>query len=140
MIAKELEWTRKYIEAVRHLLPKMKKLKRLSVKKANKKYVQRVLGVCNMYHDKRHYRITLYTSGTCVDTIKPLEIHLIQFSTLDILRTLAHELAHLEHWEHTPDHESLTCSITLVFMAMLKTEGYVSEENESKIVKGWRIA
>lgn len=138
IIAKELEWTRKYIEAVRHLLPKNKKLKRISIKKANKKYVQRVLGVCNMYNDQS-YRITLYTSGAYVATIKPLTIHLIQCSTLDILKTLAHELAHLEHWEHTPDHESLTCSIVLVFMAMLKTEGYISEENESKIIKGWRI-
>jgi hypothetical protein len=139
MIAKDLEWTRKYIEAVRPMLPRLKQLKRLSSKRANKKFVQRVHGICHHYSDRRHYKITLYISKTSVVAIKPLHINLIQYSTMEILRTLAHELAHLEHWDHTPDHESLTSSIILVFMTMLKAEGYESEEAEAKLVKGFII-
>lgn len=140
IIAKELEWMRDYIESVRHLLPHLKGLKRLNSKKANKKFIQRCHGVCTKYSDKKHFKITLYTSAMGIVTIKPLDISIMQYSKLEILMTLAHELAHLEYWDHSPDHKSLECSIALIFMSKLKSEGYVSEEHEAKLVNGFRIS
>ena len=136
IIAKELEWVRDYITAASHLLPHIKQLKKISVRKANKKNIQRVHGICNKYFDKVHYKITLYTTYSSVDNYKPLVIKLHHYSQIDILRHLAHELAHMEHWEHTPDRMFLECSVMAIFMTKLKAEGYKSEEEEAKLVKG----
>lgn len=57
------------------------------------------------------------------------------YSTIDILCTFAHELAHLNHWDHTPEHKILEATLTTLFMSKLKTTGYVSEEQELKDIK-----
>jgi predicted metal-dependent hydrolase len=49
-----------------------------------------------------------------------------------LLQYLAHELAHLEHWDHTPDHKHLECILMSAFMTRLKQDFYVSEEDEMK--------
>jgi hypothetical protein len=59
------------------------------------------------------------------DRIKP-------YSTLDLLQYLAHELSHLEHWEHTTGHKSLESKIMGMFMTKLSHAGYISEEDELK--------
>jgi len=41
----------------------------------------------------------------------------------DMLLTLAHELAHLKHWEHTPEHWELECKIVRRFISELKRQG-----------------
>lgn len=141
IIAKELEWVREYVQAVQHLLPELKRLKRISAKKAHKDYVQRVHATCwEYYADHKSYKINLYVSKSSVSSLRPLKIKLSRYSTMELLMNLAHELAHLRHWEHTPDHKSLECSIALVFMNMLKNDGYVSEEAEAKLEKGFRIS
>ena len=140
IIAKELEWTREYIESVTHLLPHLKNLKRINTRKASKKFIQWCHGVCTKYYNGKNFRITLYTNAMSIKKIKPLNINIVQYSKMEMLMTLAHELAHLEHWNHTPDHKSLECTIGLVFMAKLKAEGYVSEEEEAKLVNGFKIS
>jgi hypothetical protein len=67
-----------------------------------------------------HYRIWIHTH------FEPGVPH----SKIDILKLLAHELAHMEDWKHTPKHELLCSRITVAFMRMLKQEGYESEEAE----------
>lgn len=126
IIVKELEWMREYVDAVSHLLPKIKRLKRISSKKGNKERWQHCHGLIT-YYDQKNYRITLYTTyhSMIYDQIKP-------YSTIDLLQYLAHELAHLEHWDHTTDHKHLECVIMSAFMTKLKQESYVSEEEEMK--------
>jgi hypothetical protein len=51
---------------------------------------------------------------------------------MDLLRYLAHELAHLEHWNHTTGHTQLECIVLSIFMTKLAQEGYISEEDEDK--------
>jgi hypothetical protein len=53
-------------------------------------------------------------------------------SKMDLLKLLAHEISHIEDWEHTPRHEEICSEITIAFMRKLKSEGYVSEEAEMK--------
>jgi hypothetical protein len=55
-----------------------------------------------------------------------------QFSKIDLLEHLAHELAHTESWTHTPKHKRLEAKIKIKFMHMLQSDGYVSEEDELK--------
>jgi len=40
-----------------------------------------------------------------------------------VLITLAHELAHLKHWEHTPEHFKLQTQILARFAKVLKDLG-----------------
>lgn len=127
IIVKELEWLRDYATAVAYLLPKIKQVRKVSSKKANHDRGQHFVGIIT-YYDLKSYRICLYT------TYKPRNIgeKLGHYSTLDILCAFAHELAHLEHWTHTPEHKQLECNILGIFMHMLKQDGYVSEEEEIK--------
>jgi hypothetical protein len=131
IIAKNLEWTRDFIKSVSHLLPNLKYLKKIGVKYGNKEKWQHCHGLIT-YVDGRHYRITLYLTyhDQFSDKIRP-------YSTLDLLQYLAHELSHLQHWEHTPDHKLLECIILQIFMVKLKESGYISEEEEFKNLKHW---
>lgn len=125
-IVKELEWVRDYINTVSHLLPRIKQLKKISLKRASKTYWQHFHGLIT-YFDKKSFRITLYVTyhDRISDKIK-------NYSTIDILQYLAHELSHLEHWDHTASHKQLECVILGIFMTKLQQEGYVSEEDEEK--------
>lgn len=125
-IVKSLEWVRDYINIVSHLLPRIKELKKISSRKANKTYFQRFHGLIT-YYDKKSFRITLYI--TYHDVIKG---KIASYSKIDILQYLAHELAHLEHWDHSPQHKQLECVILSVFMTKLQQDGYISEEDEFK--------
>jgi hypothetical protein len=126
IIVKELEWVREYIDSVAHLLPRLKQLKRISSKKGNKERWQHCHGLIT-YADHKTYRITLYVTWHDIRTDK---IH--DYSSIDLLQYLAHELSHLEHWDHTTQHKQLECIIMSVFMTKLQAEGYISEEDEEK--------
>jgi hypothetical protein len=123
-IVQSLEWTREYIDSVSHLLPGIKRLKRISAKYGNRERWQHCHGLIT-YYDGKHYRITLYLTyhDFYSDKIKP-------YSTIDLLTYLAHELSHLQHWDHTPDHKLLEAIILQIFMVKLKERGYISEEDE----------
>jgi hypothetical protein len=126
IINKELEWLRGYVRSIEYLLPKVKQVKKISSKKANSNRGQHFVGLIT-YYDKKSFRICLYTTYKDRNTsgIKP-------YNTVDILTTLAHELAHLEYWLHTTKHKQLECTILGIFMARLEKAGYISEEDEAK--------
>jgi hypothetical protein len=125
-IVKEYEWMRDYIDSIKHLLPNIKRLKKISLKKGNKERWQHCHGLIT-YMDGNSYRITLYRNYHDLPSDK-----IKAYSTIDLLQYLAHELAHLEHWDHTPDHKQLECILMQIFMTKLKQDFYVSEEEESK--------
>lgn len=124
IIVKKLEWMRDYVELVAHLLPKIKQLKKISSKTGNKERYQHCHGLIT-YFDKKSFRITLYVTYHDVIADK-----IIEYSTIDLLEYLAHELAHLEHWDHTTSHKQLQCVILGIFMTKLTQDGYISEEEE----------
>jgi hypothetical protein len=126
IITKRLLWMKEYIESAAHLLPHLKQLKRISTKVGNKERWQHCHGLIT-YADHRSYRITLYVSYHSM-----LQDKIVDYTTIDLLTYLAHELAHLEHWNHSPDHKQLECIILGIFMTKLKSEGYISEEDEEK--------
>lgn len=84
--------------------------------------------------DGRNHRkyISMYLLYTSTVKLKPLKRKIKAFSKVDLLEHLAHELAHLVHWKHTPNHKRLECEIMLKFMSRLQSTGYVSEEHELK--------
>jgi len=134
-ISKKLEWTREYIQLVRHLVPRIRYLKRITSKVPDKdsNYIprnQHIHGILTHYKDEKHYRMTLYTKYLSVTKIDPLEFKIRPYSKIDLLEFLAHELSHLKYWDHTPDHARLQSELMLIFMIQLKNSGYKSYEDE----------
>lgn len=77
-------------------------------------------------HSKTSYKMTLYINRHSMSEDK-----IIEYSTIDLLQVLAHELAHLEHWvPHTTAHRRLECRIMCIFMTKLGKSGYTTEEEE----------
>lgn len=126
VISKDIEWMRPYIELAKSIVPKIEYVRRVSSRKVSYNRKQLIHGIIH-YVDKKHYKICLYTNykdrATGVIT---------DHSTISLLSTLAHELSHLEDFEHTPDRMKLECKIASKFMTKLKKDGYISEEAEFK--------
>lgn len=124
--SKDLAWMEEYIKTVNHLLPKLKQLKKISSRRGNKERWQHSHGLIT-YYSSKSFRISLYVTyhDMISDKIK-------NYSTVDLLCYLAHELSHLEHWDHTPAHKQLEAIITGIFMTKLSQDGYISEEYEEK--------
>lgn len=69
-------------------------------------------------YDTNHYVITLrITKNNYLNQTQSLEY------LYNILEALAHEISHLKHWNHTPDHYVLTNKIGTLFGKMLKKQG-----------------
>lgn len=134
-ISEQLEWIRPYLVDVEHLVP-IKHLRRVTAKKPRKDFTQNQLchGMITRYaRYKRDFKITLYTYFIDITKIHP-EVHmrLRPYSKIDTLCFLAHELSHMVHWDHTPQHKSLEAELTHLFMIRLRASGYVSEEEEGE--------
>lgn len=107
-LSKNMQWAEPYIEFVRHQvnLDKVLEVKGYEVPKGRK---CQVLGRC---HPKgRKYTITMMLAeqGTPVTMNNALE-------------TLAHELAHVKEWEHSPKHLELTANILADFARVAEVE------------------
>lgn len=68
-----------------------------------------------------------------IKKLKPLSICVGNYSSLDILAYLAHELSHMRYWEHSPHRTILECKLNIIFMKRAIKEGYISEEVEFNI-------
>lgn len=136
-ISKSLRWMLPYIEDARPILPEVALLTHLTsrVPKTSHKEVQRISGVCSQYEKRDKsisYRIALFTQYQNVLKYRPLKIKLQDYSKMDMLQFLAHELSHMRDMTHTPSRMVLECKLMLKFMKRLESEGYISEEYESK--------
>ena len=124
----KLEWLRPYLELGLSFISDGKCVERVGLWTLGK---SRGLNChASLFQDKigDNFRIWLhdmYYGGE--DGLTP-----VPFSRIDILKNFAHEIAHLEDWNHTPKHEALCSKITIAFMSRLKSEGYISEELELK--------
>jgi len=126
-LSKHFSWLAPYINLAIPHIKNLYLLKRISARSPRKNQVQR----CNAmttWTSEGDYKITLYRSYQDIESLKPLRISITNYSKIDILEYLAHELAHLQHWEHTTDHKKLENKLHSLFMNRLKREGYVSEE------------
>lgn len=127
IISKDLEWTRDYIESVQNLVPNLKYLTRITSIHGRKDIQLGCFGQLWKYKNN-HYRMSLYVNFYSFKKKTYL-------SSIEILSNLAHELAHLSHWNHTAEHKILESTITIIFMTKLKADGYESEEQEMESIK-----
>jgi len=132
-ISKDLSWIREYIEEIHFIVPELRKLKRISSRVPNKKLNtnQHCHGIITKYYNGVDHRITIYTKYLNMSLVSgKVELEIKPYSKIDTLCYIAHEIAHLRFWEHTPDHKSLEATIILIFMNRLKISGYKCEEDE----------
>jgi hypothetical protein len=132
-ISKELRWLRPFLQEVSHMIP-LDRLKRISARRPHREFskAQRCHGIISHYKWEDSYKITIYLCFIDIDKIDPPKFVMRPYSTIDTLCFMAHELAHMVHWEHTPDHKILENQIIQIFMQKLKTMGYKSEEEEGE--------
>lgn len=142
IFSKNLMWLQEYINLVKPILPELKKLKRISSKTPRKNLKENQLchGIITKYYNGFDHRITLYTKFIQMSLVKEDKVDIVikPYSTIDTLCFLAHELAHLRFWEHTPEHKLLEANIVNIFMVNLSKSGYVSEEDEESYYKNCR--
>ena len=122
ILSSDLKWLEEYIETIAHTIPNLSKLKRVTSihgKKNQKRSCQAQI----WSYKNGTYRISLYVSFYKEDKQE-------HYSTIDLLCNLAHELAHMQHWTHSPEHKILECTIINLFMSKLKSFGYIDEETE----------
>jgi hypothetical protein len=122
-ISKKLEWMRPYVtEGLKHV-PKGKAVTRLWTFKLGGRYGKHETAAI-ITNDFKEYRIYLHTMR------HPRGQPPSQFSKIDMIKYLAHEMAHMKDMDHTPRHSRLEGKLQAIFSAMLEKEGYVSEEEE----------
>ena len=135
IISKKLSWVSEYLELVSHLVP-LERIRRIASKTPTYKENQLCHGIISRYYRSKYYKITIYTAYQRVKFKRitnknyELDISIQRYSKIDLLQTLAHELAHSVHWDHTVNHKMLELAIQEIFMVKLSKEGYVSEEYE----------
>jgi hypothetical protein len=130
--SEELEWLEEYLILAKTVIPKIRRLKAVKIISPREGNLCRIYGALTHRSDG-NYSMSLYVRYNSIVRIKPKVVFKRKvFSKVDILGTFAHELAHLMHWDHTPQHKMLEAKLTILFMAKLAESGYVSEEVENK--------
>jgi hypothetical protein len=113
--SRDLIWLKPFVEAlnISDILP-LEKLKSIKGYRVTKGLDSQSYGSI-ITSNKRKYSINLETQ---IYSKKSQEYK--DKSCEEILLTLAHELAHLVHWEHTPGHFRLEASILYYFSYTLQ--------------------
>lgn len=128
-IQKKLSWLGQYIAIAAPIIPKVEYIILVREIFHQKNKIQRIHASLTQECIFGTYVLSLYTG--CVRCVPNSSKTLYEpYSKIDILNTLAHELAHLDHWQHTPEHKILESKLTVHFMRHLLKSGYISEEEE----------
>jgi hypothetical protein len=122
-ICQELEWLRPYALLGMMLVPRKHKLARIGKWTLGKSRGKDEFAALIQRKKGGPHRIWLHTHYYSGEEEK-------RFSKIDILNHLAHEIAHMEDWKHTPRHKRLEAKIVRAFMKRLEADGYISEEME----------
>jgi hypothetical protein len=131
-ISPKLEWLRPFFKEVKPLYSKSKSIKKITIIRAS--HSKRDRAYAEVRELDKGYQVALRTQYQHID-FYPLCVTLLPLSKVDILAALAHELAHLYHWTHSPEHKIVENQIGTIFMTRLKNEGYIDEETELEEMK-----
>ena len=123
-IPHKLSWLQPYLPLFIPYLPRGVTITRIGSWSINNKRIGKECHAAIYTKNHKQYRIWLHTHRL-VGTIKSTPQ-----SKMDMLSTLAHELAHTWDMDHSPLHKMVEATLTQVFMKQLAAEGYVSEEEE----------
>jgi hypothetical protein len=133
---KNVLWLKPFVEASTSLVP-LDKLKSIMGYKVKKGLSENSFGCLTKYEGERKFRMSIRVHKyEKLETSNKKEHKKVRCET--ILLTLAHELAHLEHWEHTPEHFKLQGELIIKFYEVLKESGikdYLTRHPENNFIK-----
>jgi hypothetical protein len=118
------------MKAAKAKYPKIKRVKSVRSRGIAKDKIQQ--SIAQITTDGSIYTITICLYTRRIIQLKPVKFEYRYYSKIDMLTHLAHELAHVIDFVHTPEHKEIEAELTGMFMRMLGKEGYISEEDESK--------
>lgn len=130
-ISKSISWIEPYLEDAKKLVPEIRLVTSVIARspKPTAKEIQRIHAIIHANLNGT-FKIVIMVRTKRIKKIKPLEFCVSDASKIDILGHLAHELAHLRYWDHTPHRMVLECKLQIMFMRRLAKDGYISEEVE----------
>ena len=139
-----LEWLKPFIESVDTLVPNLSDLasvRRLGIRENTKARIFGVTIISTYFDGTKETDIYLYTEYNSVKnlTYGPVKFKKERYTKIEILNTVAHELTHLQIWDHTPERQLLESKIMARFMELLIDQGYVSQEAEEESWKYEKI-
>jgi hypothetical protein len=109
-LTKDVRWLEPYLRSASRLVPthRLKAIRGFTVRAEEDFHFGRILTP-----DFKSFTMTLALREQVGRRVSPRYI-------VDILQTFAHELAHLKHWEHTPEHWALEAKIAARFAKVAK--------------------
>lgn len=116
-LSKNIEWLRPFVNSVAHMVP-LDKLKSIKGYRVQKNMEENQDGSLIKYGGKYFMTIRIQNVPK-----PPKDMHYKNIRYANLLDTLAHELAHLVHWEHTAEHFRLQAQILLQFSYLLDKVG-----------------
>lgn len=114
--SKNLEWFRPMVESVGDIVP-LNKLLAIKSRRSPKHKIQRTFGLCKVVGNK--FEIVIRPTTLTTKYVKPNTFKRSKSVKRDygpMLDDIAHELAHLVHWEHNIEHLALTNQILARFI------------------------
>lgn len=130
--AKDLQGLSHFEDIIEEWIPPGREILDFYVIPAREDQIAQVYGniTTDPYDRSKKYRVGMYLHYYSTVRLKPLKRVLRAYSTLELLRTVAHEVSHLYDWLHTPHQQIIEAQILENFMLRLIDLGYVSEEQE----------
>lgn len=130
---KSCEWTRVLFNEVEHLVPAKvwRKLLRVKAYKVPIYKAQDNMAACTWYEEDDTFVLSfLKTTRDFKPTTKPTKAGKFIAQNVEyphrlslLLEAISHEIAHLVHWEHTPEHFALQARIMLHWAKWLAKTG-----------------
>lgn len=130
-ISKDIQWLSPFIQLARGLVP-VDRVREIRSARTPLDKIERSVATCRRLPGG-FYRITIKThyqrekgagDGTFTRT------GYARHNRFYLLDSLAHELAHVKHWDHTPQHLLLQSKLLSRFARELERQGYRSIEDE----------
>lgn len=120
-VSDNMLWSLPFIHAAGELVPleKIKDVTGYSLRRPQTAWATPDFAVCVKHGKKYAVRIRL-TGWEDSQEKKPVQRPLY---TAVVLDSLAHELAHIVHWEHTPQHLALQSDLMKRFAIVAEREG-----------------
>lgn len=124
-----------YVKEAKKIVPKLKKVISIKHRTPRVDQIQRCQALITEFTEgkkKSYFTITIWTEYLESEKAGSTKMTKRPYSKLDIVSHLAHEVAHLVDFDHTPEHKKVEAQLTKIFAKMLEKEGYISEEQELK--------
>lgn len=134
-LAKDIQWLGPFLRLAKGLVP-IHRIREIRTARTPLDKIEHSVATCGKLPGG-FYRIVIkthYQRQKAIGEGRFVHSGYARHSKLFVLDSLAHELAHVKHWEHTPQHLVLQSKLLLRFARELERQGFHSTEVDSRQV------